>query len=126
MKIEHFMPWLLCVLLTACGSTGLASVPKIEVEIVNQSSFGLENAEARFGDYACKWGRVGKTFSAIYMSFPHPITEQTKLRWKENGKRREEKLDLRKIYPSGKSGRLTFTVYDGHVEVSFRETSSAK
>lgn len=119
MKTEHLLPWLLCVFLTACGTSGLASVLKVEVEIVNQSSRSLENTLARFGGYECKWGYVGK--SASYMFYPHPITAQTELHWDDEGKHRMEKIDLSKIYPAGKSGRLTFTVFDGRVEATFRE-----
>lgn len=44
--------------------------------------------------------------------------------WDEPGGHRVEKLDLRKIYPPGKSGRLTFTVHDDRVEAIFREKSA--
>ncbi len=123
MKLANSVPWLLCALLAACGSSGLSAVPKMEVEIVNQSSHDLENTRGRFGNYFCAWGRLMKTATASYLSYPHPITPETELHWDVDGKHRVEKLDLRKIYPPGKSGRLTFTVYDGRVEVSFREKS---
>ena len=124
MKPERLLPWLLCVLLTGCGSNGLAAMkPEVDVEIINQSSHNLENTQARFGGNVCAWGRLVKTASAGYGFYPHPITAQTELHWDEPGGHRVEKLDLRKIYPPGKSGRLTFTVYDGRVEVSFREKS---
>jgi len=111
-----------CILLTACGGSGVTAVkPEIDVEIINQSSRLLENALARFGDYTCEWGYVGKTFSKSYLYYPHPITVQTELSWSEEGKPRVEKLDLKAIYSSGKSGRLTFTVHDDHVETSFVE-----
>ena len=58
MKTEHLLPWLLCAFLTACGSSGLNPGPKMEVEIVNQSSRSLESTLARFGGYECKWGYV--------------------------------------------------------------------
>ena len=126
MKPTHLLPWLLCALLTACGSSGLATVqPKLEIELINQSSHALENTQARFGNNTCKWGHVGKTFSASYMFLPYPITAETELHWDEEGKHRVEKLDLRKVYSPGKSGRLTFTVYDERVEVSFRENVNA-
>lgn len=88
--------------------------------MVNQSARDLENAEARFGDHVCKWGSVVKTASKSYMYYPHPITAQMELHWDAAG-HRVEKIDLSKIYPRGKSGRLTFTVYDDRVEVNFRE-----
>lgn len=95
--------------------------PAVEVEIVNRSSRDLENAEARFGDYACKWGSVLKGTSASYMYYPHPISDQVVLHWHAEGSRRMEMLDLGKVYPRRKPGRLTFTVYDDRVAVSFRE-----
>ncbi len=101
-------------------------MPKMEVEIDNQSSRDLQNAVARFGKYDCEWGYVGKTFSKSYLFYPYPITPKAELHWEENGKHRVEKLDLSQICPPGKSGRLTFTVRDRGVEVSFRESSSAK
>lgn len=104
----------------------MASVLKMEVEIVNQSSHDLQNTLARFGGYDCEWGYVGKTFTKSYMFYPHPITAQAELQWDEEGKHCVEKIDLSKIHPAGKSGRLTFTVYYGRVEVSFRETTPNK
>jgi len=122
MNLRALFAGLLCLLLAGCGSRGLAAVkPEVDVEIINKSSRDLENAKARFGDYACEWGWVIKTATKGYGFYPHPITAQTELDWDEGGKHRVEKLDLSKIYPPGKSGRLTFTVYDGRVEVSFRE-----
>ncbi len=120
MTTKHLLSCLLCILLMTCGCRGLVLVPRIEVEVVNQSAGGLDNAEAYFGDYRCRWGRVGKTFSASYMFYPHPITPKAELHWDEEGKHRIEMLDLSKIYPPGSSGRLTFTVYDGRVEATFR------
>lgn len=124
MKLNLLLAGLLCCLLAACGSSGLAAMKsEVDVEIINRSSRDLQDAFARFGDNDCKWGYVGRTFTAGYGFYPHPITAQTELQWDEEGKHRMEKLDLSKIYPAGKSGRLTFTVYDGRVEVSFREKS---
>lgn len=110
-----------CILLAGCINSGLAGAPKMEVEIVNHSARSLENAVVRFGSNDCRWGSVGK--SASYLFYPHPITPEAELHWDEDGKHRMEKLDLKKIYPKGKSGRLTFIVHDGRVEVTFREKS---
>jgi hypothetical protein len=93
----------------------------MEVEIVNQSSRDLQNTKARFGDYAFEWGSVVKGGTKGFGFYPHPITAQTELHWDEAGGHRMEKIDLSKIYPPGKSGRLTFTVFDGRVEATFRE-----
>jgi hypothetical protein len=113
-----------CLLLGACSGNGLAAVkPSVDVEIVNQSARDLQNAGARFGEHACEWGFVGKTFTKIYLFYPHPITAHAELQWDEPSGRRVEKLDLSKIYSRGKSGRLTFTVHDDRVEVNFREKS---
>lgn len=116
--------WLICVLLTACGGSGLGVVkPTVDVEIINRSSRDLENATARFGQHACGWGWVIRNATKGYGFYPHPITAEAKLHWDQEGKHRVETLDLGNIYPAGKSGRLTFTVYDDRVEVSFRERS---
>lgn len=124
MKPYYLLPWLICVLLTGCSSSGFAAVrPKVEVEIINKSARDMENAHATFGEYVCKWGSVIKSTSKGYMYYPHPITVESELHWDEDGKHRMEKLDLRKIYQRGKSGRLSFTVYDGRVGVSFIERS---
>lgn len=113
---------LLVSLIVGCSGAGLASAkPEVHLEIVNKSSRRLDNALIRFGKTECEWGDVGKTFTAGYGFFPHPVTPDAELHWDENGKHRVEKLDLRKIYPPGKSGRLTFTVFDDRVEVTFRE-----
>ena len=95
--------------------------PAVEVEMVNELSGELENAEARFAEYVCKWGAVVKAASASYMYYPHPITAQAELHWDASGSHRTKKLDLSKVYGPGKSGCLTFTVYDDRVEVGFLE-----
>ncbi len=124
MKLDVLLIGCFCVLLAACSGRGLAAMkPEVDVEIVNQSSHSLENAKARFGDYACEWGWVAKSGTKGFGFYPHPITAETVLHWDEEGKHRVEKIDLLKIYPRGKSGRLTFTVYDGRVEARFREKS---
>lgn len=104
-----------------CGCTAIAGRPAVEVEITNQSSHDLANAQANFGDYACKWGIVGKTFSAIYLFYPHPITADTELHWDEAGSHRVEKIDLRQVYRRREAGRLTFSVLDSGVEVTFQK-----
>jgi hypothetical protein len=116
--------WLVWALLAGFGSSGQAGVrPEVDVEIINRSSRDLENATARFGQHACGWGWVIRNATKGYGFYPHPITAEAKLHWDQEGKHRVETLDLRKTYPPGKSGRLTFTVYDDRVEVSFRERS---
>lgn len=124
MKFRSLLAGLFFTLLAGCGSNGLATMkPEVDVEIVNLSSRNLTNALARFGAHTCEWGNVGKTFTAGFGFYPHPITTKTELNWDEEGKSRAERLDLSKVYPAGKSGRLTFTVYDDRVDVSFREKS---
>jgi hypothetical protein len=116
----------MCLVLAACNGSGvMGGLPEMEVEVVNYSSRDLLNAYARFGEYRCGWGIVGNSFSKSYLFFPHPITPDAELHWDEDGRHRMEKIDLRKIYPPGKSGRLTFTVHDGRVEVGFREKAPA-
>jgi hypothetical protein len=125
MKLICFFTGLYCVLLADCQSNGIASVkPQIEVEIVNQSSNKLQNALAIFGDYECKWGNVGK--SASYLFYPHPITATAEVHWDRDGKHHVEKLSLAKIYSKGKSGRLTFTIFDDRAEARFAEKLSVK
>jgi len=96
--------------------------PDVDVVIVNSSSHKLSNAEAQFGDYRCEWGTVGLKSTAGYGFFPHPITSDTTLSWWEEGRgQRSKKLDLRKIYPAGSAGRLTFTVSDDGVIANFKK-----
>jgi hypothetical protein len=124
MKSINLLTCLLCMLLSACGSRSLiASDATLDVDIVNRSSQRLQNAEVHFGEHRCRWGVVGKTFTAAYMFYPHPITAKAELHWDEEGKHRVEQLDLSKTYRPGSSGRLIFTVHDGRVEVSFIEKS---
>jgi hypothetical protein len=124
MKPNVLFAGLLCILLVGCGSNGLAAMkPEVDAEFINKSSRDLHNTKVYFGERICEWGNVGKTFTAIYLYYPHPITARAELHWDESEGHRVEKLDLSKIYPAGKSGRLTFTVYDDRVEVTFREKS---
>ncbi|MCF7689607.1 MAG: hypothetical protein K9M98_12600 [Cephaloticoccus sp.] len=122
MKTLGLLAGFLCSLLSGCGGSGLVAMnPDIDIELINKSSKDLRNAEVHFGEKTCEWGNVGRTFTAIYLFYPHPITLHTELSWDEGGKHRAKKVDLSKIYPPGKSGQLTFTVYDDRVEVTFRE-----
>lgn len=125
MKLCRVLPWLLCALLAACGGDGLAAMkPEVDLEIVNQSSCNVENARARFGENVCAWGRLVSGATKIYLYFPHAITAEAELHWDEPGGHRAEKIDLGKIYPRGKSGRLTFTLRDDRVETGFCEKSA--
>ncbi len=114
------------LLLWAMGCQSIASKPEVNVSVENKSSRDIENVRARFGEYACSWGNVGRTFKAIYGLYPHPITAETELHWEVDGQSKIQKLDLREVYPPGKSGRLSFTVYDDSAEVSFRDLPQAK
>lgn len=109
------------ILTGACARGSDTFRPQIEVEIVNSSQCDIEDSRVHFGGNECRWGWVSKTARKSYLRYPHPVTPDVELHWNEDGKHRVEKLDLRKIYPPGKSGRLTFTVHDGRVEVTFRE-----
>lgn len=112
----------LCFAVSARSGIGSSSQgPEVDIEIVNDCQRVLRNSLVRFGDFTCEWGTVIVATSKGYGHFPHPITPDAELHWDEDGKPRVEKLDLRKIYPPGKSGRLTFTVHDDRVEVTFRE-----
>lgn len=122
MKTSFFFVCVLCALLFSAASCQLPAMhPEVDVSIENRSSQDIENVRARFGDFACSWGNVGRTFKAIYGQYPHLITVETELHWDAGGAHRVQKLDLRGIYPTGKAGRLSFTVHDGRVEVTFRE-----
>lgn len=117
----------LCALLFTAASCQVAGVrPELDVSVENKSSRDVEHVRAKFGDYACSWGNVGRTFKAIYGQFSHPITSQAELQWDVDGKRRTQKFELGGIYPSGKSGRLSFIIHDDHAEVTFRELARTK
>ena len=118
MRALAFISVLMALFSVGCGS--VARVPDVDVEIVNRSSRDLKNAEAKFGEHVCQWGIVGRTFSAGYVLYPHPITEAAELRWWEEGRgQRSEKIDLRSVYPKGSAGRLTFSVSDEGVNANF-------
>jgi hypothetical protein len=115
---------LCCLVFGSCNGNGLASMkPAVDVEIVNKSTRDLRNSGVHFSQHVCELGNVGKTFTAIYLFYPKPITSPAELQWDESGGHRVEKFDLSKVYSRGKAGCLTFTVYDDHVEVSFQEKS---
>lgn len=127
MTLRTYIIGLSLLLLASCSQSRLALVkPDIDVEIVNVSSHDLSNAKVHFGENVCGWGWVGKAATKGFGFYPHPITAQAELHWDEAGRHRVEKLDLGKIYPPGRSGRLTFTVKDGGVAVSFQERSGSR
>jgi hypothetical protein len=108
-------------LLTACSNGVTFMKTEVDVVILNKSTHDLENARVYFGEIVCKWGFVGRSFSASRGLFPHPITETAKLKWDEEGSSRVEDLDISKIYNRKKHGILKFIVYDDRVEVTFVE-----
>ena len=127
MNLPRLLNYGLCILLLfGTGCESIAMQPEVDVSVENKSSLDIANVRARFGDYACSWGNVGRTFKAIYGQYPHPITVETELHWDVDGQHKVQKFDLRKAYLPGKSGRLSFTVYDDRAEVSFRELPPAK
>jgi hypothetical protein len=123
MKLQQF--FLVVVVTSFCIGVGscaqVSNLPQLELEVSNSGSRSVQNTFAKFGDNLCSWGWVSAGATKSYLHFPHPITPDAEMHWDEEGKHRVEKLDLRKIYPPGKSGRLTFTVHDDRVEVTFRE-----
>lgn len=119
MKPWSYLLALLFIPLAACGM--VLRKPAIEVTMINSTSRIFREARVHFGSNLCEWGTVVPTGNAGYMHYPHPITPEAELRWEEDGGRQVRKLDLKKIYPTGKSGQLVFTVFDDRVEVKFTE-----
>ena len=114
-----------CALILAAltfGATGLALFrPKADVEIINKSSRNLSNAYVKFGDKVCKWGSVIVGASKGYLLFPHPITADAELHWSVDENQISKTIDLRAIYSGRQSGCLTFIVFDGRVDVTFKK-----
>lgn len=113
-------------LFTNVSCQAIAMRAHVDISIENKSSLDIQNARARFGNFACTWGLVSRGAKKIYGDYPHPITGETVLHWEFNGQPKAQNFDLQKIYPRGKSGRLSFIIYDDRAEVSFRESPSPK
>jgi hypothetical protein len=117
----------LAVLLTSCGGNGIRlSNPEVDVEIFNRSSRDLRESGVKFGEFMCAWGTVVRTGNAVYVFYPHPITLTAVFSALYGTEPREEKLDLKNVYIPGKSGRLSFTVFDDRVEATFKTEGSEK
>jgi hypothetical protein len=102
------------------GSMAAAAF-NLEVEIVNRSASTLTDTQIHFGKDRCEWGVVVKNGRKVYGSYQDPIPSRAEFHCEVNGQHRVEYLDLKNVYPSRRSGRLTFTVYDDRVEPSFLE-----
>jgi hypothetical protein len=113
-------------LLTNVSCQVMATRAVVDVSIENKSDRDIHNARARFGDFACSWGIVSSGAKKIYGNYPHPINVDAELHWEVDGQHKVQKLDLRRIYTRGKSGRLSFTIHDDRAEVSFRELPPPK
>ena len=122
MKILPILTFSLGALVGCFG--GVQKSQGNEIEITNRSSSDLTDASVKFGDHTCRWGVVGRTFSASYLGYPFPITQDVELKWKSGGLQHEEKINLKGIYSSGQSGRLTFVVLDEGVRATFAEKGS--
>lgn len=123
MRFACLLGVFLGTLLVGCG-TGTLFSRQVDIGIVNESSKDFITAVLRFGPNDCNLSPVAKTASKVFLFFPDPVTPEAELRCTTPTGPRVEKIDLRKIYPGGKSGRLTFTVFDDRVEVTFLERSS--
>jgi len=89
--------------------------------MMNSTSRIFREAQVHFGSNVCEWGTVMPDGNKGYMYYPYPITPEAELRWEDDGGRQVRKVDLKKTYPTGKSGQLVFTVFDDRVEVKFTE-----
>ena len=124
-KLGICLTILLLVLPMGCV-TGSIGRPRVDIAFVNQSSTDLEAVSARFGQYECGGGYLGRTFLKGYGDFRHPITNDVEVRWEVNRTLKVERLDLRKVYPPGSAGRLTFTITDKGVSASFAVESAPR
>ena len=124
-KFGLFLTILLLVLQMGC-LTGEIGRPRVDIAFVNHSSTDLKAVGARFGQYECGVGHLGRTFLAGYGDFRHPITNDVEVRWEAKGTLKGERLDLRKMYPHGRAGRLTFTITDKGVSASFAAESPSR
>ncbi|MEY4201838.1 MAG: hypothetical protein RLZZ265_3578 [Verrucomicrobiota bacterium] len=117
-KFSLCLTMLLLVLQMGCATANIGR-PRVDIAFVNHSSADLEAVCARFGQYECGVGHLGRTFLAGYGNFRHPITNDVEVRWEVNRTLKVERLDLRKVYPPGRAGRLTFTITDKGVSAGF-------
>lgn len=111
----------LFILFVGCTNVPAVTKPTIEIEVANFSTDDLENTEVHFDENLCKLGTVVKNTSASFMNYPDPIGTHAELCWDAVGSHQIKKIDLRNIYHQGASGVLTFAVYEGRVEVTFRK-----
>lgn len=119
MKPFSYLLALFLVPLAACGM--VLRRPAVELMIVNKSAYVIKEARVYLGANVCGWGTVIPAGTKGYMHYPHPITPEAELHWEGANGPQVRKLDLKKIYPTGKSGQLVFTVFDDRVEVKFTE-----
>ena len=100
-----------------CNVSGIRHETWVEIE--NKSSVELENASVYFGVNRCSWGYVSVGAKKAYSNFTYPITNTAMLSWYNRGKNCETMTDLSKTCAITDSGRLTFIVYDDHVDILF-------
>lgn len=117
-KLSLCLTMLLLVLQIGCATFNIGR-PRVDIAFVNHSSADLEAVSARFGQHECGVGLLGRTFLKGFGDFGHPITNDVEVRWEVNRTLKVERLDLRKVYPPGRAGRLTFTITDKGVSASF-------
>lgn len=119
MSARFFVLSVLALLWVGCATS---SHSEVDAVMVNQSSRDLSNAEVVFGTNRCPVGTLARTATASYLFYRAPITDHANVRWWEKEHdQRSEVLDLRGIYPKDGRGRLTFTISDSGVKVSYRK-----
>src|ERR1044071_7605681 len=86
MHIKVIIRYVIGLALLSLSGCGVANAKPILVLVAeNHASENIENVRAQFGDAICSWGIVGKTFSASYGGFAHPITAEAVVYWKIKG-----------------------------------------
>jgi len=109
------------VFLLSMGCHLSAIRPEVDVVAVNRSSQDLSNVKVQFGEYDCSWGTLIKGATKGYLYYPHPISGEAVFQWWQIDRGQcSQTIDLRTIYPSGASGRLTFTLFDNGVVADFK------
>ncbi len=109
------------VLVTCCACRSVAGV-NIDVELKNETSGDVREAEVHFGKHFV-FGEhcfVGKGFSKTYIDYPYVEPGKVEVAWTVSGKAQTRPIDISKLIPKGRSGTLTFTIHDDNVKASFK------
>lgn len=113
---------LICLLLTMLLACKQQSNTSIDIAFRNQTTNELDFVEASFGENTCSSGVLIPNALSVTIGYRYQITQVARVRWKAtNGVVKIKEVTVNGIVPPRTSGRMTFSIHEDRVVVTFNQ-----